>query len=109
KNLMALVNASRLLKGRTDILFVIIGDGPARNKLQELLPDAYFTGFLGDQDLPTAYASSDIFVFPSGTETFGNVTVEAMASGLPVVCASSGGACDLVDHGRSGLLVDQNK
>jgi glycosyltransferase involved in cell wall biosynthesis len=105
KNLKLLADALILLKNRNQVKVVIVGEGPARNKLQEIMPDAYFTGYLGDVPLPIAYASSDIFVFPSATETFGNVTVEAMASGLPAICASVGGACDLIQNGVNGLLV----
>jgi glycosyltransferase involved in cell wall biosynthesis len=109
KNLMLLAEAYQLLRHRDRVKMVIVGDGPARAKLQELMPDAYFTGQLSEKDLPPAYASSDIFVFPSVTETFGNVTVEAMASGLPAICAAAGGACDIVNEGENGLLVSAEK
>lgn len=105
KNLKLLAEAAKLVATRDNIQFVIVGDGPARHKFQQMMPNAYFTGFLGEKDLPVAYASSDIFVFPSLTETFGNVTVEAMASGLPVICASAGGARDLVKDGVNGFLT----
>jgi phosphatidylinositol alpha 1,6-mannosyltransferase len=106
KNLMALVEASKLIQDKDAVKFVFIGDGPALSKMKELMPEAHFTGFLKDEQLRVAYASSDIFVFPSLTETFGNVTVEAMASGLPALCARAGGACDFVQSGVNGLLVD---
>ena len=83
---------------------LIVGDGPARDELEAALPDACFTGFLTGETLATAYASSDVFVFPSDTETFGNVTLEAMASGVPTVCANAVGSRDLVDEGTTGLL-----
>lgn len=85
---------------------VIVGDGPARNELQRRcvgLP-IHFTGYLKGQDLATAYASADGFVFPSDTDTFGQVIQEAMASGLPVVGARSGGTLDLVTEGVTGRL-----
>ena len=63
-----------------------------------------FTGFLSGQQLAEAYASSDVFFFPSATETFGNVTLEAMASGLPAVCADATGRRSLVVDGQTGLL-----
>jgi phosphatidylinositol alpha 1,6-mannosyltransferase len=88
---------------------VIVGDGPARSKLEQLLPEAHFTGKLSGAALFEAYASSDVFVFPSITETFGNVTVEAMASGLPAICAIAGGARDIVIPGQNGLLFNADK
>src|SRR4026209_1574571 len=66
---------------------LIVGDGPERARLQSLCPSAVFAGFLNGEVLACAYASSDIFFFPSATESFGNVTLEAMASGLPAVCS----------------------
>jgi glycosyltransferase involved in cell wall biosynthesis len=85
---------------------VIVGDGPARAGLERELAGApaTFTGFLQGDDLATAYASADLFVFPSATETFGQVIQEAMASGLPVVAARAGGALDLIREGETGLF-----
>ncbi|HEY0281623.1 MAG TPA: glycosyltransferase, partial [Rhizomicrobium sp.] len=84
---------------------LIVGDGPERTALERQLPRAVFTGFLVGDELARAYASSDAFVFPSETETFGNVTLEAMASGLPCVCADATGSRSLVVHGRTGYLA----
>ncbi|HEX7070264.1 MAG TPA: glycosyltransferase family 1 protein [Rhodothermales bacterium] len=84
---------------------MVVGEGPARSELTERLPDAIFTGYLGGEALARAYASSDVFFFPSDTETFGNVTLEAMASGLPTVCADATGSNGLVRHGENGFLV----
>lgn len=84
---------------------LIVGDGPARGWIQERLPGATYTGFLSGADLARAYASSDIFFNPSITETFGNVTLEAMASGLPVVAAAATGSQSLVVDDVSGRLV----
>ena len=84
---------------------VIVGDGPDRDIVERELPHAIFAGFLRDEALATAYASSDIFVFPSDSESFGNVTLEAMASGLPTVCADATGSRSLVVPGQTGFLV----
>ncbi|GIV58812.1 MAG: sulfolipid synthase [Rhodothermaceae bacterium] len=88
---------------------LIVGDGPARPELAARLPEAIFTGYLAGHDLARAYASSDVFVFPSATETFGNVTLEAMASGLPAVCADAPGSNSLVVHGETGYLAPPNR
>ena len=84
---------------------MIVGEGPARSELEARLPETIFTGHLGGEALPRAYASSDVFLFPSDTETFGNVTLEAMASGTPTICADATGSNALVDHGVTGLLA----
>lgn len=85
---------------------LIVGHGPERECLQRRLPHAVFTGFLQGEDLARAYASSDIFLNPSTTETFGNVTLEALASGIPAVCAKATGSTSLVTHGENGFLSD---
>ena len=85
---------------------LIVGDGPEREWLQKRLPDAIFTGHLEDEMLAKAYASSDLFFNPSRTETFGNVTLEAMASGTPSICAKATGSMSLVQHGATGFLAD---
>lgn len=84
---------------------LIAGDGPDRFMLEAGLPGAIFTGNLEGEELAHAYASSDVFLFPSETETFGNVTLEAMASGLPCVCANATGSRSLVVHDETGYLV----
>lgn len=84
---------------------VIVGDGPERKRLERQLPDCLFTGFLDGEELAQAYASSDLFLFPSDTESFGNVTLEAMASGLPAICADATGSRSLVVPGVTGFLA----
>jgi glycosyltransferase involved in cell wall biosynthesis len=84
---------------------VIVGDGPERASLGSALPNALFEGHLTGDDLATAYASADIFLFPSETETFGNVTLEAMSSGLPAVVADATGSDALVTDGVTGFLA----
>lgn len=84
---------------------LIIGEGPARKWFQSRLPCAVFTGFLTGEALAKAMASMDVFFNPSVTETFGNVTLEAMASGLPVVAANAPGSQSLIAQGADGRLV----
>lgn len=107
KNLRLLVQTYRRMDHKHCHL-VIVGDGPAYGELQQELAGlpVTFTGYLSGEELATTYASADIFAFPSRTETFGQVVLEAMASGLPVAGLLSEGVCDLVEHGRTGLLLD---
>ena len=84
---------------------LVIGDGPARKWFEDALPGGIFAGFKTGADLGQALASGDIFLNPSVTETFGNVTLEAMACGLPVVAAGATGASSLVTDGVTGRLV----
>jgi glycosyltransferase involved in cell wall biosynthesis len=94
-----------LLDAIPQIRLAIVGDGPARAELEALFGDTptVFTGYLQDEALSCAYAAADLFVFPSATETFGNVVTEAMASGLPVVAARAGGPVDHVRDGETGF------
>ena len=106
KGLDVMVDVARRLRScECGHRFLIVGDGPARSDLEEQIPDAIFTGYLDGEDLARAYASSDVFLFPSETETFGNVTLEAMASGVPAVCADATGSNALVEHGVTGFLA----
>jgi glycosyltransferase involved in cell wall biosynthesis len=105
KNLHALAPVLRELPG---VRLAFVGDGPERARLARTyrgLP-ATFVGALTGEDLAAAYASADVFVLPSTTETLGFVVLEAMASGLPVVAAAAGGVRDLVAHDETGLLYD---
>ena len=87
------------------VLGLVGGEGPEGRMREEPCPGTFFTGTLEGEELARAYASGDIFVFPSDTETFGNVTLEAMASGLPCVCASAPGSQSLVVDGETGFLA----
>jgi glycosyltransferase involved in cell wall biosynthesis len=95
-----------VLDALPDVRLAIVGDGPARAELEELFEGTpiLFTGYLQGEDLSHAYASADIFCFPSASETFGNVVLEAMASGLPVIAPNSGGQVDHIRHCENGLL-----
>ena len=84
---------------------VLVGDGPARARCRRASREAVFAGTRSGEDLAAHYASADLFLFPSLTETFGNVTLEAMASGLAVVAFDYAGAAAVIRHGENGLLV----
>ena len=97
-----------LVEALPETRLAIVGDGPARADLERHfagLP-VVFTGFLRGEDLAAAFASADVFLMPSQTETLGFVVLEAMASARPVVAARAGGIPDLIDHGENGLLYD---
>lgn len=108
KNLDILVEAYRRLKGKKGAAFVVAGEGPAKEQLKKRMPDAKFFGQLDRNELSTVYASSDIFVFPSTTETFGLVVLEAMASRLPAVGAGAGGVKEIIEDGVTGFLAKPN-
>ncbi len=106
KNLEALVQSfQRVQAVRPDARLVLVGDGPARESMRQRCPDAVFAGFQSGVALAEHYASADIFLFPSLTETFGNVTPEAMASGLAVVAFDYAAASQFVVDDDSGCLV----
>jgi glycosyltransferase involved in cell wall biosynthesis len=90
---------------RPDARLVLVGDGPMLATLRAACPEAVFAGQRSGEDLAQHYASADMFVFPSLTETFGNVTVEALASGLPVVAFGYAAAGQLIKSGINGTLV----
>jgi glycosyltransferase involved in cell wall biosynthesis len=109
KNLQMLVEAFRFVRTSTpNVDLVIVGDGPEREALeaQSIGGNIAFTGFLHGDDLARAYASADLFVFPSATDTFGNVVLEAHASGLPAIVSTQGGPAEIVTRNGSGLAVD---
>jgi glycosyltransferase involved in cell wall biosynthesis len=107
KNLRLLTQAYRGMDHQRTHL-VIVGNGPALKEVQQELVGipVTFTGYLQGDQLAAAYASADIFAFPSSSETFGQVILEAMAAALPVVGVLSEGVCDLVQDGRTGFLLD---
>ncbi len=96
----------RLQSNGHDVRLAIVGDGPARAEFEQYFADTptVFTGILRGEELAAAYASADMFAFPSATETLGNVVLEANAAGLPAVCAAAGGPVDLVKDGENGYL-----
>jgi glycosyltransferase involved in cell wall biosynthesis len=109
KNLPLLCEVFKnLSESRDDVHFVAVGDGPYFEEMQELMKGApcTFTGYLKGDDLAAVYASSDLFVFPSTTDTFGNVALEAQASGLPVIVTDSGGPQEIIIPSRTGLVVE---
>ena len=85
----------------SSIKALVVGEGPERERFQKKLPTGVFTGYAQGEVLARAYASADVFFNPSITETFGNVTLEAMASGLPCVCAEASGSVSLVEDGAT--------
>lgn len=106
KNLMSLVSSYLAVETPATQL-VLVGDGPARSDLERALAghNATCTGYLSGEALAEAYASADIFAFPSTTETFGQVVLEAMASHLPVVAFDAEGVRDQIRHGETGFLA----
>ncbi len=106
KNLELLVRAlDAIRRRRPDCRLVIVGDGPSGPALRQRLPGAIFAGVCRGAELATHYASADLFLFPSVTETYGNVTLEALASGLAVVAFRHAAAGELIDSGHNGVLA----
>ena len=97
----------QLARRRPECSLAVVGDGPYLQTMKEALnhSNIIFTGFLFGEELSQAYASSDVFVFPSTTDTFGNVVLEAMASGVPVIVSDKGGPREIVQHGRTGFVT----
>jgi phosphatidylinositol alpha 1,6-mannosyltransferase len=107
KNVALLARLDQALRasGHRDFQMVIIGQGAREKWLRSQLPQAEFTGVLGGEDLARAFANLDIFAFPSETDTFGLVVLEALASGVPAVVTAKGGPKYIVRHGRSGYVA----
>jgi glycosyltransferase involved in cell wall biosynthesis len=106
KDLDLLAAAYRRLRDEgLPVQLFIVGHGPYSEAFAKSLPEAVFTGYLRGNELATAYASADVFVFPSTTDTFGNVILEAQACGLPVVVSDSGGPKELVEDKANGLIT----
>jgi glycosyltransferase involved in cell wall biosynthesis len=108
KNMGLMARVFKALKARGPAhRTILLGDGPEASWMRKAMPDTVFAGFLHGDDLATGYASSDIFFFPSITETFGNVTLEAMASGLPAVVVDATGSRSLVREAETGFVVPE--
>lgn len=106
KNLDLLVRCWQAMHARQpDLKLVVVGDGPSRNALAQACPEALLVGAQSGDALARHYASADLFVFPSVTETYGNVTPEALASGLAVLAFDYAAAAELIRHGDNGLLA----
>src|SRR5467141_3007402 len=106
KDLDLLAAAYRRLRDEgLPVQLFVVGHGPYSEAFAKSLPEAIFTGYLTGDELATAYASADIFVFPSTTDTFGNVILEAQACGVPVIVSDSGGPKELVEDRTNGLIT----
>ena len=107
KNLDLLLSAwSALGPRRGNAQLALVGRGPLADPIRRRhIPGVHVMGLLEETALSSAYASADIFAFPSTTETFGNVLIEAMASGLPAIAASAGGVLEFARHGDNAWLV----
>ncbi|MBA2671451.1 MAG: glycosyltransferase, partial [Gemmatimonadetes bacterium] len=109
KDLADLVEMQRLLRERgVPFSLALVGDGPMRRDLERSMPAATFAGHQSGEQLARWYASADVFVFPSTTETLGNVVLEALASGVPAVVTDRGGPQDLIRAGENGFVVRGN-
>src|SRR5690606_25644372 len=109
KNLQTLIDIYQYCENeRLDYNLIIAGDGTAKSAAMAEMPDAFFLGKQDHQQLSKLYASADIFIFPSISETYGNVVIEAMASGLPCIIANGGGSASLVEHGKPGFRCNTN-
>ena len=106
KNLDLLVESFQAMHlAQPDLISVVVGDGPLRQRLQRRLPSTQFTGFIDSDQLARHYASADLFIFPSCSETYGNVVLEAMASGLAVVAFDYAAAAEWIVPHHHGLTL----
>ncbi|MGH7510149.1 MAG: glycosyltransferase family 4 protein [Gemmatimonadales bacterium] len=110
KNLVQLLDAWEALAAyRKSAKLVLVGRGPLEDEIRRReIPGVHVAGLMHDRHLSEAYASADIFAFPSATETFGNSLLEAMGSGLPSLAAAAGGVLEFAQHGQNALLVGPN-
>jgi glycosyltransferase involved in cell wall biosynthesis len=110
KNVGFLADAlARVAGERPNARFLFVGDGPARSEVERQMgPHARFVGYRSGEDLADHYAAADLFAFSSLTETFGNVVLEALAAGLPVVALRAGGIGEIVRPGVTGLLCESD-
>ncbi|MGJ7922540.1 glycosyltransferase family 4 protein [Neobacillus sp. LXY-4] len=107
KDVSLLLELARLIPADMNVQWLLVGDGPLRETLEKEAPsNMLFTGYLKGEVLAEVYAASDVFVFPSSSETFGNVVLEALASGTPVVGAKAGGVKNIIQSGLTGKLVE---
>jgi glycosyltransferase involved in cell wall biosynthesis len=107
KNLLLVLATFEAIRGYApNARLLLVGDGPSRKRLEQKHPEHTFAGMRHGEDLAAHYASADLFLFPSMTETYGNVTLEALASGLPVVAYRMAAAAELIRHGDNGMLAD---
>ena len=108
KNLPLLVDAFRqLCRQRNDTALIVAGDGPYLQEMKKKLAGtpAYFLGYRNDKQLGPLYAGSDLFVFPRGTDTLGQVVMEAQASGLPVIVSNEGGPKEMMEDCVTGMML----
>ena len=105
KELAFLAKVAEAMPAEANATFAFVGEGPYLPELKRKLKEAVFTGVLHGKELSQAYASADLFVFPSTTDTYGNVVVEALASGLPVVVSDQGGPGELLRNSNDGQIV----
>jgi len=107
KNVALLAQVQQDLEkmGLMNFRFLVVGHGAEESWLRERLPRAEFTGVLKGEALAEAYANMDLFVFPSHTDTFGNVVLEALASGVPAIVTPDGGPCTIVKDGETGRIA----
>src|SRR3984885_5961692 len=102
--LLARIRTELIERGISNFQFLIIGHGKEEGWLRQHLPNAEFTGVLRGAELARAYANMDLFVFPSHTDTFGNVVLEALASGVPAIVTPDGGPARIVRNGDTGYI-----
>jgi len=107
--LLARVQEELEQRGHRSFRFLIVGHGGDQEWLRERMPRAQFPGVLHGAELSTAYANMDLFVFPSHTDTFGNVVLEALASGVPAIVTPDGGPCTIIRDGETGRVVDDEQ